>query len=387
MVATMSPADSQYHHTKNIGTIDTHVSDYQQMIDSLQERINLQKALFELEETNLRNRTELQHLDDAIAKQQASEKDGTVVEALRVRRQDILDNICDNDEVLSPGVYIVRGMANAELQFEMAMRDQIIHNQREAQRNLWNLLMGLGLDEKRKLDLAAKQEITIEDWTMIRYLDLSNREQSPKLAAGGYAPLSYGLSINQWHSRSSCIYQNYQHVASKSFSTRPWDLSPTFGREEHHSSYYLLAHDNSPPYVRFRSSDNWVGGHPFSWFGTPDKLPRDLRKSYPEMISLASSCNESYLSAPAMSADFELGQKDDMRHNLYSKGPHGGMISSQDTGAIVGHGRSTNGLLGFIPSEQSFCSCSSNHIVENPNFSNHPSLSRMPSFPSQSPKT
>ncbi|XP_020598255.1 kinesin-like protein KIN-8B [Phalaenopsis equestris] len=130
MIATISPADDQYHHTvntlkyadrakeikthvhKNIGIIDTHVADYQKMIDSLQvevcrlrkelaekeslnvkpveitsndeiswlnalsqetsenvqERINLQKALFELEETNLRNRTELQHLDDAITK-------------------------------------------------------------------------------------------------------------------------------------------------------------------------------------------------------------------------------------------------------------------------------------------------------------------------------
>lgn len=38
--------------------------------ENVQERINLQKALFELEETNLRNRNELQHLDDAIAKQQ-----------------------------------------------------------------------------------------------------------------------------------------------------------------------------------------------------------------------------------------------------------------------------------------------------------------------------
>ncbi|XWS41704.1 hypothetical protein CRYUN_Cryun17cG0105600 [Craigia yunnanensis] len=487
MVATISPADSQYHHTvntlkyadrakeikthiqKNIGTIDTHVSDYQRMIDSLQievcrlkkelaekesqlsvkptnkaaddelswlnvlsqeisenvqERINLQKALFELEETNLQNRTELQHLDDAIAKQQTSEKDGTVVEVLRVRRQDVLDNIRDNDEagvnyqkeieanekhrcqlqgmieeaisnngnktylrILSQ--YRLLGMANTELQFEMAMRDQIIHNQREALRNLWNLLMGLGLDEKQILDLAAKQGITIEDWTMTRYLGLSNREQSPNLASGGYAPLSYGLSINQWHSRSSRIYQNYQHVASKSFSRAHWDLSPTFCREEHHSSYYLLAHDNSPPYVRFRSSDNWVGGHPVSWFGTPDKLPRDLQKSYPEMIIPASSRNESYLSAPALNADFEQGKKDIMRQKLYSKGHHGGMSSSQDTfkGAILGHGRTANGFSGFIPSEQGFSTRSSNHIVQNPNPSNHTSHSSIPSFTSQCPKT
>jgi kinesin family protein 18/19 len=66
-----------------------------QISENVQDRINLQKALFELEETNLRNRTELQHLDDAIAKQ-ATEKD--VVEALSSRRQVILDNIRDNDE-------------------------------------------------------------------------------------------------------------------------------------------------------------------------------------------------------------------------------------------------------------------------------------------------
>ena len=42
----------------------------QEISENVQERINLQKALFELEETNLQNHTELQHLDDAIAKQQ-----------------------------------------------------------------------------------------------------------------------------------------------------------------------------------------------------------------------------------------------------------------------------------------------------------------------------
>lgn len=41
--------------------------------ENVQERINLQKALFELEETNTRNRIELQQLDDAIAKQQVCE--------------------------------------------------------------------------------------------------------------------------------------------------------------------------------------------------------------------------------------------------------------------------------------------------------------------------
>lgn len=44
----------------------------QETSENVQERINLQKALFELEETNLHNRTELQQLDDAIANQQVT---------------------------------------------------------------------------------------------------------------------------------------------------------------------------------------------------------------------------------------------------------------------------------------------------------------------------
>lgn len=42
----------------------------QETSENVQERINLQKALFELDESNLRNRTELQHLDDSILNQQ-----------------------------------------------------------------------------------------------------------------------------------------------------------------------------------------------------------------------------------------------------------------------------------------------------------------------------
>lgn len=38
--------------------------------ENVHDRINLQKALFEVEEINIRNRTELQHLDDAIAREQ-----------------------------------------------------------------------------------------------------------------------------------------------------------------------------------------------------------------------------------------------------------------------------------------------------------------------------
>ncbi|KAI3726397.1 hypothetical protein L1987_66194 [Smallanthus sonchifolius] len=330
MIATISPADNQYHHTvntlkyadrakeikthiqKNIGTVDTHVSDYQRMIDSLQtevsqlktqlaeketqlntkpserpvddelswlntlsqetsenvqERINLQKAVFELEETNLRNRTELQHLDDGIAKQQAIESDGTVVQALMLRRQLVLDNIRDNDEtgviyqkeieanekrrcqlqemideairnnanktylrILSQ--YRLLGMTNTELQFEMAMRDQVIHNQRETQRNLWNLLMGLGLDEKQLRKLAAKQGITIEDWTM-----------TPQLG-----------STDSWkmgHERSTRVSQSYANPSRTFPQNQEYgDVAHTYCREEHHSSYYFMSHNSPSTYTR-----------------------------------------------------------------------------------------------------------------------------------------
>ncbi|KAF5454311.1 hypothetical protein F2P56_023986 [Juglans regia] len=402
MVATVCPVDSQYPHTvntlkyadrakeikthiqKNIGTVDTHVSDYQLMIDSLQvevgrlkkelaakeslksvkpaekaaddelswlnilsheisenvqERINLQKALFELEETNLRNRTELQHLDDAIAKKQVTGKDGAVVEALRARRQVILDNIRDNDEagvnyqkeieanekhrcqlqnmieeaisnngnktylsILSQ--YRILGMANTELQFEMAMRDQVIHDQREALRNLWNLLVGLGLDERKIFELAAKQGITIEDWTSTAYLGISDRKQSPNLVDGRFAPLQY--------SSASCIFQHSQHFGSTSFLRGYWDSAATFCREEHLNSYCVLSHDHpSSACPRLsKSSEHLVGGRPSSWFGTLMKLPQNLRRSYPGIRTHSSPHGESCISSSRHSADFDTRHKD-----------------------------------------------------------------------------
>ncbi|KAM0032373.1 putative plus-end-directed kinesin ATPase [Helianthus debilis subsp. tardiflorus] len=345
MIATISPADNQYHHTvntlkyadrakeikthiqKNIGTVDTHVSDYQRMIDSLQtevsqlktqlaeketqlntkpterpvddelswlntlsqetsenvqERINLQKAVFELEETNLRNRTELQHLDDGIAKQQAIENDGTVVQALMLRRQLVLDNIRDNDEtgviyqkeieanekrrcqlqemideaisnnanktylrILSQ--YRLLGMTNTELQFEMAMRDQVIHNQRETQRNLWKLLMGLGLDEKQLLKLAAKQGITIEDWTMTPQLGLKDSRKT------GHERSSHVPLPQSYANPSRTPPQNQEYG----------DSAHTYCREEHHSSYYFMSHNSPSTYMRLtQSSENWLGHGP-----------------------------------------------------------------------------------------------------------------------------
>ncbi|XP_019195317.1 PREDICTED: kinesin-like protein KIN-8B isoform X2 [Ipomoea nil] len=324
MIAAISPADSQYHHTvntlkyadrakeirthvqKNVGTINTHVSDYQRMIDSLQnevsqlrkevadkesqlnakpteknmddelswfdmlshetsenvqDRINLQKALFEVEEINIRNRSELQHLDDAIAKEQAIEREGAAVLALRARRQIILDNIRDNDElgvnyqkeieanekhkcqlqamieeainnngnktylrILSQ--YRLLGMANTELQFEIAMRDEVIYNLREAQSNLWNLLLSFGLSKKQILDLAAKQGILIEDWRMTSRLKLSERIQCPSLGGRKYPPAS-SPSTSQHFIKSSCSFPLNQYFYARPNGSESWNSSPS----------------------------------------------------------------------------------------------------------------------------------------------------------------
>ncbi|XP_010943179.1 kinesin-like protein KIN-8B [Elaeis guineensis] len=397
MVATISPADDQYHHTvntlkyadrakeikthvhKNIGTVDTHVADYQRMIENLQvevchlrkeladkesqlttkpaekaaddelswlnilsretnenvqERINLQKALFELEETNIRNRIELQHLDDAIAKQEVVEKDGTVVQALRSRRQVILDNIRDNDEagagykkdieinekhqrqlqnmieeaisnngnrtylhILSQ--YRLLGMANTELQFEMAMRDQVIHNQREALRNLWNMLLGLGLEQKQIMDLAARQGIVIEDCTT-PYANSVVTKQPPFLSHYRFSPsVAYpGLNVQPYV--STCFFQHHQGFSSMAYLGGQHD-TPTVCRQEHLSSYYLL----SPSYSQAGRSgmdSPWAGGRPGACFHT-ESVPQEACSFYSAMRAALCPCSKEQFT-PASCEDY-----------------------------------------------------------------------------------
>ncbi|KAF7061146.1 hypothetical protein CFC21_067867 [Triticum aestivum] len=357
MIATISPADDQYHHTtntlkyadrakeikthvhKNIGTIDNHVEDYQRMIENLQgevsqlkkeladkehqlsvkptekaadnelswlnvlsqetgenvqERINLQKALFELEETNKRNRMELQHLDGAIARPQVvNEKDYALLQALTSRRQVILDNIRDNDEagagyrkdielnesrrrqlqdmieeatsnngnrtylqILSQ--YRLLGMNNAELQIEMAMRDQVIHNQRESLRSLWNILYGTGLNQKQILKLAAKQGLTVEGCPL--------PSSSPDVATphGRLPPfMSFPSPQSQSSSPSSCFLQ--QGFSTMSVLKNQHE-TPTICRQEHLSSYYMMS--GSSPYAG--DGKQWASGASTPYHSTPE---------------------------------------------------------------------------------------------------------------------
>lgn len=167
----------------------------------------------------------------------------------------------------------------------MAMRDQIIHNQREAQRNLWNLLMSLGFDEKKILDFAARQGLANEDSTMTPYLGQSDWKQSPILDYGTSIPSCCCPCTGKTYSTSSCSFKCHQDFGSRSMRGH-WDLAHTFCREEHHSSYYMLSNNHSPSaFLRLRrSSEHWISGRPSSWFETPDNHHlQDIHKSFPDM--------------------------------------------------------------------------------------------------------
>ncbi|CAM0876484.1 unnamed protein product [Alopecurus aequalis] len=373
MIATISPADDQYHHTtntlkyadrakeikthvhKNIGTIDTHVEDYQRMIQNLQgevsqlkkeladkehqlsvkptekaadnelswlnilsqetgenvqERINLQKALFEIEETNKHNRMELQHLDGAIARSQVNGKDYTVLQALTSRRQVILDNIRDNDEagagyrkdielnesrrrqlqdmieeatsnngnrtylqILSQ--YRLLGMSNAELQIEMAMRDQVIHNQRESLRSLWNMLYGTGLNQKQIMKLAAKQGLTVEGCPLPS--SSPDVTTSPSFLPHGRLPLFMSFPSPQSQSSSPSSYIFQQGFSTMSVLKNQHE-TPTICRQEHLSSYYMTS-DCSPG---AGDGKQWASGRSTPYFSTPGK-PGEMHGLYPGM--------------------------------------------------------------------------------------------------------
>lgn len=162
-------------------------------------------------------------------------------------------------------------MANTELQFEMAMRDQIIQNQREAQRNLWNLIMGIGLEKRQIMDLAAQQGITIEDWAMAQYLGHMDKEQAPETVSGEKTNIQFGPCISRCHSRSSYFFQNSPPLGFRSVSQGLWNVSPTICRKEH---------DRSPlsSIQPTKSSGKWVGGNRLSLRGYSNKCMGDVNE-------------------------------------------------------------------------------------------------------------
>ncbi|KAG1677565.1 hypothetical protein FOA52_014463 [Chlamydomonas sp. UWO 241] len=265
MVATVSAAGDQYHHSigtlkyadrakeikthvvQNVGTVESHISDYQRIIDNLQgevqdlkiqladrpstggpssphgnvdgggdsqesqtlasidvlvqemndnieERINLQKALFEIEDANVCNKYELNQLDDFLEAGQGAASVKDITEA-RDRRADVLSVIKDNererdklkteisgneeDKAQVQGridsiarakqstgflnlvsTFRLQAVRLQEVKFQMAVRDQVIGEQREVIANLWKILDKSGMGRERVLEIAKQAKYT-----------------------------------------------------------------------------------------------------------------------------------------------------------------------------------------------------------------------------------
>ncbi|KAK6128559.1 hypothetical protein DH2020_037703 [Rehmannia glutinosa] len=455
MIATISPADNQYHHTVNTlkyadraKEIKTHIQESydsycnymrnqfalqtevsrlrkelaekesqlnakpekapddeiswlntlsQETSENVQERINLQKALIELEETNLRNRKELQHLDDAIAKQQVIENDGAVVQALQARRQVILDNIRDNDElgvgyqkeieaneqrrcqlqdmideairnngnktylgILSQ--YRLLGITNTELQFEMAIRDQIIYSQREAQRNLWNLLMSLGLNEKQIVELGAKQGVTVEDIQMTTPLGLSNTTHTPNMTDERYTSLTRPTFYDQSGAISPCFFPQDGEFSSRYFPVETRKPPRAFFREEHHTSYYYVSHGLSPS-----ANQQCCSNQPSSYYGALDQQTRGFHNSFPLKSHHISPYDES-------GDAWAVANRKEVNMNSYV-----GMSSTWDPckGMATNHGGINQGIFGRLPVEESSNKVNSQHSYTKSPIPARPSVPHM----------
>jgi kinesin family protein 18/19 len=164
-------------------------------------------------------------------------------------------------------------MTNAELQIEMAMRDQVIHNQRESLRSLWNILYGTGLNQKQILKLAAKQGLTIDGCP----LPSSSPDVSPTpsfLRQGRLPPfMSFPSPQSQSSSPSSCFFQ--QGFSTMSVMKNQHE-TPTICRQEHLSSYYMMS--GSSPCAG--DGRQWTSGRSTPYFSTPGK-PGEMYGFYP----------------------------------------------------------------------------------------------------------
>eukprot|EP00899_Mesostigma_viride_P002293 jgi/Mesvir1/12064/Mv00350-RA.1 len=280
MVATVSPGSNQYQHTNNtlkyadrakeikthvaanVSTVDKHVADFQDMIETLQaevqalkqelanrppslgpvskeeqeltwldrlsehirenveERVNLQKAVFELEDQNVQNQVLLLQIQDAIRKEEAAQAaehatgavasggeglgaangEGPVggrLDSLRRWLADVTEIMGENEregekyrveiasnekerrdlqskmdaankegrsaiflQILSQ--YRLMATSNMELRFQVAIRDQILSDQEATIQNLWDVLEGTGLSREQLQRIAQEKGVTID---------------------------------------------------------------------------------------------------------------------------------------------------------------------------------------------------------------------------------
>ena len=174
-----------------LGLIDSLV---QEMNENIEERVNLQKALFEIEDANVFNRYELKQLEEFLEAGNGSVKD--ITEA-RDRREDVLSAVKENDKERSSlkaeiseneedrrliqekiddlsksyqnvaflnlvSTFRLQAVQLQELKFQMAVRDQIIGEQRQVIANLWKILDKSGMGRDKVLDIAKQEGIIMD---------------------------------------------------------------------------------------------------------------------------------------------------------------------------------------------------------------------------------
>ncbi|CAI5461006.1 unnamed protein product [Closterium sp. Yama58-4] len=283
MVATICPAADQYHHIintlkyadrakeiktrirTNVRTVDSQSGDYLRMIEKLQdevsmlkgqlaeqattssmnpvgdpsgtswlddisrqlnenvqERINMQKAMCELNECLKRAGDEVCRLDQKIAILQNEEDISMKLDELRHQRAAIVESMCENEELKllyakdisnneaerellqkrldsfvsnhenSSFLHILNqfrflSVEMTEMQFQMALRDQLIVEKTSAMNSLWMLLQASDIDIEELLDAAVQKGVPL-DSSLSSYIDVKLKEAiatpngSPKFA-------------------------------------------------------------------------------------------------------------------------------------------------------------------------------------------------------------
>lgn len=165
--------------------------------ENVDERINIQKALFELEDINAQNvyersalkrrlleiteknpndaerrnlRGRVEAIDETIRENESlGAKYRKDIEANELVREAIQSRIdAAISEGKSPGFlrilsqYRLVGVKNMELHFQLAIRDQIISEQREMIRGFWEVMAHAGLSKTLVQDIANREGIRIE---------------------------------------------------------------------------------------------------------------------------------------------------------------------------------------------------------------------------------
>ncbi|KAF6258961.1 hypothetical protein COO60DRAFT_1058731 [Scenedesmus sp. NREL 46B-D3] len=167
----------------------------QEINENVEERINLQKALFELEDINVCNQYELQHIEDVLAAEaaanaeeaaEAHERKAVLLEEVQDNngeasryRADIAANEACRREIQAKietaidansnvnflkilSTFRIQAVRLQELKFQMAVRDQIISEQRDVISNLWAILGASGLTRRQVQDIARTQGIVMQ---------------------------------------------------------------------------------------------------------------------------------------------------------------------------------------------------------------------------------